>query len=52
MCFLLFGHPRRVLKGQFSAANLLLTQVHVLPELTDCIQRGVVLKTQTTDLKS
>lgn len=40
-----------MLKGQFSAANLLLTQVHVLPELSNRIQRGVVLETQATDLK-
>lgn len=30
---LLFGHPCRVLKGQFSTPNLLLAQVDVLSKL-------------------
>lgn len=33
MCISLFRHPCRVLEGQFSTTDLLLTQVNVLPEL-------------------
>lgn len=46
----LFGHPGCVFKAQLSAANLLLTQVNVFPELSDGVQGSVVLETQTTDL--
>ena len=47
---LLFGHPGGVFEGQLSAPDLLLAQVDVLPELSDGVQRGVVLETQTADL--
>lgn len=49
--FSLLGHPGGVLKGQLSAANLLLAEVNVLPELGDGIQRSVVLETQAADLQ-
>lgn len=48
---LLFGHPGSVLKSQLSTADLLLTQVDVLPELGDGVQGSVVLETQTADLQ-
>lgn len=48
--FLLLGHPGGVLEGQLSAANLLLAEVNVLPELGDGIQRSIVLETQAADL--
>ncbi len=51
MCFLLFRHPRGVLERQLSAANLLFTQVNVLPELGDCIKRSVMLERQAADLQ-
>lgn len=51
LCISLLRHPCRVLKGQFSAADLLLTQVTVFPELSYSIQRSVMLETQATDLK-
>lgn len=50
-CVSLFGHPRSVLEGQFSAADLLLAQINVLPELGYGIQGSVVLETQTADLE-
>lgn len=51
-CISLFRHPCGVLKGQFSTADLLLTQVNVLPELSYSIQRSVMLEAQPTDLKT
>lgn len=48
---LLFGHPSGVFKRQLSAADLLLAQVDVFAELSDCVQRGVVLKAQPADLR-
>lgn len=44
VCISLLRHPRGVLKGQFSAANLLFTQVNMLPELGYSIQRSVMLE--------
>lgn len=41
-----------MLKGEFSTADLLLTQVNVLPELGYSIQRSVMLETQPTDLET
>ena len=40
-----------MLKSQLSTSNFFLTQVNMLSELSDCIQRRVVLKTQPTDLQ-
>lgn len=40
-----------MLEGQLSAANLLLAEVNMLPELGDGIQGGVVLETQAADLR-
>lgn len=48
---LLLGHPCCVLKGQLGAANLLLAQVNVLPELSDGVQGSVVLETQAANLR-
>lgn len=42
--FLLFGHPCCVLKRQLCATNLLLAQINMLPELSNGIQRCVVLE--------
>ena len=39
-----------MLKRQLCTSNLFLTQVNVLPKLSNCIQWGVVLKTQPTNL--
>lgn len=47
----LFRHPRSMLKRQLRTSNLFLTQVNVLPKLSNCIQWGVVLKTQPTNLR-
>lgn len=41
-----------MLKGQLRTSDLLLTQVYVFSELGNCIQWGVVLKTQPTDLQN
>lgn len=38
-------------KGQFRTANFLLAEVNMLPELGYGIQRSVVLKAQSADLK-
>lgn len=40
-----------MLEGQLSAANLLLAEVDMLPELGDGIQGSVVLETQAADLQ-
>lgn len=40
-----------MLEGQLSAANLLLAEVNMLPELGDGIQGSVVLETQAADLR-
>lgn len=45
VCISLLRHPCGVLKSQLSAANLLLTQVNMLPELGYSIQRSVMLET-------
>lgn len=50
-CLLLLRHPGGVFEGQLGAPDLLLAQVDVFPELSDGIQRGVVLKTQPADLR-
>jgi hypothetical protein len=42
--FLLFGHPCCVLKCQLCTTNLLLAQINMLPELSNSIQRCVVLE--------
>lgn len=44
-CISLLRHPCGVLKSQLSAADLLLTQVNMLPELGYSIQRSVMLET-------
>lgn len=49
---ILFRHPRSMLKSQLRTSYLFLTQVNVLSELCDCIQRGVMLKTQPADLQN
>lgn len=46
----LFRHPGSMLKSQFCTSYFFLAQVNMFPELSNCIQRSIMLKTEATDL--
>jgi hypothetical protein len=48
----LFRHPSTIFKCEFSIADFALEIINVLAELTDGIQRRIVLEGKTADLRN